>query len=784
MFKKVFKLSFLFILSTLILSGCTFPWEKSRNAETVNQSEKSTVPTENESVKTNEIKKFKNDEELKNFLQSNTSERGMTVNREVFSSMTKNLSSLSMDSASASAVGSGSDYSTTNNQVFGVDEADIIKTDGKYIYAVVKNELLIINVTPADQTKEISRITFKSTPSDIFVSDDKLVVFGNDYRIYEKSITDSFKRRNGYIFFKVFDISNPAEPKETRSLDFEGNYVSARLIGNYVYFITNNYAYYSEGEPLTPRILENDKIISGGCGLGTGKCFSPEVFYFDAPYDNYNFTSVNSINISDPSELVGGQVYLINSGENIYVSTNNIYIANTEYISEYELEQEVKQENIFSKLEQAEQDKIKQIEAVASFILSKEEKAMKVANIVNHYFYSLDDTGRKAIQAEIDSALLNKIKARMKDLEKTVIYRIAIKAGKAEYQAKGEVQGKILNQFSMDENSGSLRLATTRNEMWSRLFTDSTKSYSNVYVLDENLRLVGSLENIATDEQIYSTRFMNNRVYIVTFKRTDPLYVIDLTNKTKPAILGAIKIPGFSTYLHPANEAGTKIIGFGRDAEEATDGGVKIKGLKLSLFDLTDLSKPKELSSYIIGNEYSDSVALNDHRAFLYSEGKNLISVPAVLREDGKLLFSGSLVFSIENDLLKLNGKINHLPANSSAISSWQSYNNNTVSRSLYVDSNLFTFSNKFLKINNLTDLSEVKSLILTPGQEDYIITPVVEPTIPAALPVETPASSTIDSSSAPASSTPASSTSSSTPANSTPATSTSTSATSTDMNP
>jgi uncharacterized secreted protein with C-terminal beta-propeller domain len=724
----------------LILSGCTFPWEKNRTANIDNTTVPvPTVSNEELPLNTNEIKKFKDEAELKQFLQNNASSGGVTFDRvltEGFSNGMKNMAP-SADMAlglsdGGTSVSSGSNYSTTNNQVFGVDEADIVKTDGDYIYALVKNDLLIIDAVPAAETKIVSKITFKSTPSDLFVSAGKLAVFGNDYRMYENAVASSFRRQSNYVFFKVFDVSNPAEPKETRSLNFEGNYTAARLIGNYVYFITNNYAsYYGDSEPLTPRILENGKIISGGCLAGDKKCFLPEVYYFDAPYNNYNFTSINSINISDANELVSGQVYLINSSQNIYVSANNIYLTNTEYLSEYELEQEIKRENVFTKLAADNQDKIKKIEESPAFILSKEEKAMKVGMIVDNYFYSLDEAGKKALQAEIDSALLAKIKQKMKEMEKTIIHKITIKAGKAQYQTKGEVQGQVLNQFSMDEQGGNLRIATTRNEMWSKLFEDTTKSYSNVYILDENLRILGSLENIATDERIYSTRFMVDRVYVVTFKKTDPLYVIDLSNKTKPSVLGAVKIPGFSTYLHPADEKGTKLLGFGRDAEELKDGGVKVKGLKLSLFDFSDLSKPKELSNYIISDEDSDSLALNDHRAFLYSEAKNIISVPASIRADGKLSFSGSLIFTIDGSSLKLKGKIDHL-GNLANNNFWGGYyNDNLVKRSLYIGNNLFTISDKYLKINNLVDLSEVKSLILTPGQEDYIITPVVQPETP-----------------------------------------------------
>ena len=225
---------------------------------------------------------------------------------------------------------------------------------------------------------------------------------------------------------------------------------------------------------------------------------------------------------------------------------------------------------------------------------------------------------------------------------------------------------------------------------------------------------------------------MGDRVYLVTFKQTDPLFVISLKDPTKPAVLGALKIPGFSNYLHPADKDGNKLIGLGRDTEETAGGGVKVKGLKLSLFDFTDLAKPKELDSYLIGDASSDSIALSDHKAFLYSESKNLLAFPVVLRENGNLNFAGSFVFTIDKDRLKLKGRIDHSAAGHYAQADyWDGYGyyDNTVKRSLYINDDLFTFSNKFLKVNSLTDLSEIKSLELTSGGDDYIITP-----LPAAL--------------------------------------------------
>ena len=164
--------------------------------------------------------------------------------------------------------------------------------------------------------------------------------------------------------------------------------------------------------------------------------------------------------------------------------------------------------------------------------------------------------------------------------------------------------------------------------------------------------------------------------------------------------------------------------------------------MKLALFDFTDLAKPRELDSYLIGNADSDSIALQDHKAFLYSESKNLLSIPAVLRDNNKITFGGSLVFGLIDNKFVLKGKIDH--SEGGIISNndyWGGYDyyDNTVKRSLYINDNLYTFSNRFLKINSLADLSSVKNLILTSSANDYTITPAPTPT-PASIPYQTPA--------------------------------------------
>ncbi|MCX6798340.1 MAG: beta-propeller domain-containing protein [Candidatus Falkowbacteria bacterium] len=766
MFKKSLQLTLLILALALILGGCSWnPFKKkaplSPNNNAPTQVATSTVTT---SVDQSSVKKFSNLDDLKKFLADNNSGNNQAYLRggaglEMMTGKAAAPGVMANDTAVSSAPTSATpDYSLTNVQVAGVDEGDIIKSDGTYIYALVYNDLYIIKAEPAADAQVISKLTFKSRPQDLYINGDSLIVYGSDDQIYNTKIYESFRRRNSYVFLKVFDIKDRKSPTLLRDLEFEGAYTDSRLIGDYLYFITTNYSYYDAVEPLMPRVLDKGQVIPEKCDISGNRCYAPDVYYFNIPYDSYNFTSVTAVNIKDNNEAINGQVYLLNGTQNIYASSDNIYITYTKYLDEYGLQQDVKRDLVYPRLSQDDKDKIAKIEASENFILNKNEKKAKVAQIIDQFVNSLHDDEAKVLDDSIQTTLKQKYVELAKQLEQTLIYKIAIKDGKMDYKAMGEVNGQVLNQFSMDENKGYFRIATTKNRSWSDFqSTDQQQSYSNLYILDENLKVVSGLENLATTERIYAARFMGDRAYVVTFRQTDPIYVIDLANPQDPKILAALKIPGFSTYIHPYDANGTKIIGLGRDTEEDANGNVKVKGVKLSLFDFTDLKNPKETSSYVIGNQFSDSVALYDHKAFLFSRTKNLLSIPMALRDNtsggpGQFTFGGVLVFGINNDKFELKGRIDHSAGGQYNQSDyWNGFNyyDNSVKRSLYINNDLLTFSNKFLMINSLIAASSTEPLPLLKKIElnsspdtGQIIAPLEGGTLQASPPASSPSSS------------------------------------------
>ena len=289
----------------------------------------------------------------------------------------------------------------------------------------------------------------------------------------------------------------------------------------------------------------------------------------------------------------------------------------------------------------------------------------------------------------------------------TYIYKFELEDSKAKYISAGSVPGAVLNQFSMDEKDGYFRIATTDSENW-----NSETDTNNIYVLDENLEIIGELEGLAKGEKIYSVRFMGNRVYMVTFVETDPLFVIDLSDPTNPTVLGELKIPGYSKYLHPYDE--NHIIGFGENTKTNEYGGVVTDGMKMALFDVTDPNNPKELYSVDIGEKGTYSELLYNHKALLFSKEKNIIAFPvSISKETGKyntnLKFQGAIVYGLDLEKgFTLKGTIAHMEIENG----YRDYDyEKAVERIIYIKDNLYTLSKSLIKSTDMNTMQEKSEL-------------------------------------------------------------------------
>jgi uncharacterized secreted protein with C-terminal beta-propeller domain len=324
----------------------------------------------------------------------------------------------------------------------------------------------------------------------------------------------------------------------------------------------------------------------------------------------------------------------------------------------------------------------------------------------------MDKNDKEKLFEKIKEALNKYDKKIQEEANKTIIHKISIDEDKIEYVAKGIVPGRLLNQFSMDESGDRFRVATT-SEYYSQY--QGTVRSNSVHILDDNLNIVGGLDNIAPDESIFSARFMGDRLYLVTFQQIDPFFVIDLSSD-KPKILGELKIPGFSNYLHPYDNE--HIIGVGRDTKEIENGRVQQLGIKIALFNVADVKNPKVVDDIVIGDSSTYSEALNNHKAFFFDKKRDILSLP--INSDVKSLdgvssakmiapeynrWSGFYVFDLDKtDGLNITGTITH----SSEDSRYYGMGN---ARTFYINDVLYTASDEYLKMNNFEDLKEINSI-------------------------------------------------------------------------
>jgi len=606
------------------------------------------------------------------------------------------------------------DYSQTNIQVAGVDEPDIIKNDNRYIYTISGPTLTIIDAYPAEEASVVSETGINDTPQDLFVSGNRLVLFStgtdpSDTRPetsdpYIKAVPPYYRPYSPVTHTTIYDISNRGNPKVLKEYTIEGDYIDARMIGSLVYLVTREQISTYGGDPIVVPVLKE----------GTRTVLQPDVWYFDHPESQYTFTTITSLDASSGKEK-DAQTYLLGSGNTLYVSEDAIFVSYPRYhpVIYKGMPQEVSP-------------------GLAVDVSGSAGVSSSKVAVIPPDFNTLPESERESILDSLRNAEQDVIRRQEADQTTTVIHKIGIKDGAITYLAKGEVPGTLDNQFSMDEYKGNLRVATT-----SSIYTPQYGQYiyNNVYVLDEKMATIGELTHIAEQETIYSTRFIGDRLYMVTFKRIDPFFVIDLAMPQSPKILGKLKIPGYSDYLHPYDA--THIIGIGKETTTNDWGGVSTSGVKLALFDVSDVSNPKQLDKVQIGDAGSDSAALTDHHAFLFDNGKNLLVIPvrAVSSDPGikgdyynyqPQIWYGAYVFGLTPETgFTLRGTVQH----GSGDSGYYYYGGSTseVKRSLYIGDILYTMSAKQIKANPLGDLNTTIATIPLPNVGDILYPVVVE---------------------------------------------------------
>ena len=298
-------------------------------------------------------------------------------------------------------------------------------------------------------------------------------------------------------------------------------------------------------------------------------------------------------------------------------------------------------------------------------------------------------------------------------IAETTIFKFSLDGTKVDMKGTASINGSILNQFSMDEYKGYFRVAVTEGNTFGG--TDET-SKNHLFIYNENLEKVGEITDLAKGERIYSARFMGEKAYIVTFKHVDPLFVIDLQNPQQPQVLGELKIPGFSNYLHPLDE--NHLIGIGYDTENRVDSGSKqpftmTAGIKISLFDITEFANPKEQDSVVIGGRGTYSEVEYNHKALFRNEPLNYYGFPVTVYE-GKGEYeveykgSGAVIYEITAEKgIQLKGDLVKAAQEGEQYEEWD----DVVSRLLYINDTLYTVSRKEVASYDLKTFKEISSV-------------------------------------------------------------------------
>lgn len=549
------------------------------------------------------------------------------------------------DTASNNSNEVNPDYGTTNIQVAGVDEADIIKNDGKHIYILNRsnNTVKIINPKPAEKMSIVGEINLQASNdnnykyyNDMYLYGDKLVIIYN-YSVYQKNgdiiplsienskiAPDYYRYNKSFVCADIYDVSNKAKPKLERSIMNEGNLTSSRMVGSVLYLVANKFINFYTYDGLDPYTKENllvsysDSIISKDikyAPIDSMYC----VIDKNNPYYMQNLSIVSAVDITKNSELSISS--FTGTGYNLYMSLNNIYL----------------------------------------------------------FGQSWDNNGSY-----------------------TDIYKYKVEGTSVAFASSNKASGYMLNQFSADEFDGNLRIATTD---WN--------SGNNVFVFDKDMKQIGQITGLAKGEQIKSCRFIGNKGYVVTYRTMDPLFVLDLSNGSKPVVTGELKIPGFSSYLHPVSE--NLIVGIGesttplywRDENgKEVESGVKQIGVKISLFDVSNPAKPTEVKSITVGGPGSYTDVGYDHKSISFIKEKNLIAIRGVFTNkpvagmDSFEYKPQALLISYKPDSLKID-KI---------FDGYSSYE--TGNRITYIGDTLYHFTGTELNaynFNNYTKLGTIQ---------------------------------------------------------------------------
>jgi len=621
------------------------------------------------------------------------------------------------DADSSSAVPSpggesAGQYSETNTQVAGVDEADFVKNDGGSIYILADGQFKIIDAWPPEEARVLSAVPIEGEPKKLFVYNGRALVYSSLDRTggttggyygwgectygYDCDFTG-----DGHpLKMTLFDISDLTSPVLLRESRLSGSYINSRRIDGAAYTVV------SFPEISFPGISTWPEGVPEYCPGDLSSIFRKGMIR--AMFEDLkekNRAIIRGTVITDWLPGLTDTVYTDGvpaTSENLLGSCDGFY--------------------------ESGMTDGKSLVGIVAMALEALDP-LKTTTIVGRpgavyasrdalYIASRHQAGNGGWSYDYDAAVE----------QASSVHKFALLSGTAEaaYLASGVVKGNVLNQFSMDEKDGFLRIATTTGHV------PDPNVHSTVSVLADaggSLKIVGQVDGIAPTEDIRSARFSGDKGFIVTFKKTDPLFVLDMSDPRNPRIAGELKIPGFSTYMHLMDD--THILSIGYDADDQGS-FAWFQGIQLQIFDIADMTNPTLTFKELIGTRGSTSDATTNHMAFNYFPPRDVLAIPMIICEGGSggsfgdlMTFSGLLVYHVTvGEGFSLLGGISHEEPETPetyhyACGNWWTDSNSKVKRSIIMDDYVFSVADDLIKISTLTDVgAEIGSIPLVDETE------------------------------------------------------------------
>jgi len=609
------------------------------------------------------------------------------------------------------------EHSETNTQEAGVDEADYLKNDGAYIYVLTGNLLRIIDAWPPEQAHIVSDTEIEGVPRKLYVHKDLAVVYSSlgaesGYQFNECTYSyggDCEFTGDGYpVKITVLDITDLENPEPVREVRFTGSYLNSRRVEDFVYTIVYH------NDPSMPQMKTvPDELAEIGY-----TCLEKEGDEPNLPFSESKikalFEELRQENIALIDELDFAS-WLPQAEDNVIdggvatLQPNPLADCSGYFLSQTGDGLSLLSLVSFDLTKASGGSKIAASSIVARpGAIYASKQALYIAT--RHYKYNMPDWFAEYADAD----------------ETTTVHKFLMASDSPQtgYAGSGVVKGRILNQFSMSDFEGHFRIATTTGHL------PDPDVHNSVFVMkiqDGKLAIVGTLDNLAPGEDIRSARFSGTLGFLVTFKKTDPLFVIDLSDPTAPVVEGELKIPGFSTYMHFIDPG--HILSIGYDADDMGS-FAWFDGIMLQVFDVTDITNPILMHKETIGTRGTTSDAATNHLAFNFFKPKDMLALPMVVCEGGgdgdygdQMTFNGLMLYNVTvADGFKYVGGVPHQTATqenyyeddyyydyeyNSQCYNWWTDSNSTVKRSVFMDDYVYSVASDVIKIATIDNPAE-----------------------------------------------------------------------------